>query len=146
MALLDGLETVLREDRGKAVSQLCETILAWWKKKKLSTEEFIKLQLCYINSRWSNTKSEDHPKLCKGAGNADIVLSVARLAVDEDIDRSDDEERYDADPISRQWISRQLLKVTQDATSKCLDAIENAVLALTKKIDSLTNWRQSKTI
>ena len=112
MDFLDGLETVLRENRGKAVSQLCEAILAWWKKKKLSTEEFRKLRLSYINSRWPNTSSEDHPKLCKGAGNADIALSVARLAVDEDLDRSDDKERYDADPISRQWISRRLLKVT----------------------------------
>ena len=72
--------------------------------EKLSTEEFRKLQLSYINSRWPNTSSEDHPKLCKGAGNADIALSVARLAVDEDLDRSDDEEKYDTDSISRQWI------------------------------------------
>ena len=101
MTLLDGLETVLRKNRGKAVRQLCDAILACWKKKKLSTEEFRKLRLSYINSRWPNTSSEVHPKLCKGAGNADIALCVARLSVDENLDRSDDEERYDMDQISR---------------------------------------------
>ena len=63
---------------------------------------------------------------------------MARPAVDEDLDRSDDEERYDTDPISRQWISRQL-EVMHYATSKCLDA----VLALTKKIESFSNWLET---
>ena len=99
--------------------------------------------MSYINSRWPNTSSKDHPKLCKGAGNADIALYVTHLAADEDLDRTDDEESYETDPISRQWISRQLLKVMQDATSKCLDAIENAALALTKKIESFSNRRET---
>ena len=83
---------------GKGVNRLCDAIIAWWRKKKLSTAEFRKVRQSYLSAHWPEAGGETQTEwaLTKTATNAEIALSLARLAIDadnadDDCDRGDEQ-------------------------------------------------------
>ena len=149
MTLLEGLEVVIREYRGKGVNRLCDAILTWWRKKKLSSDEFRKLRRSYLNSRWpeADVETQQEWALTKTATNAEIASSLARLALDDD--NVDDESDRGDEQVSacKQWLADELndLRRNQEKAMKNLfDNFEQKIVGMMNKFTEQLTSRLEK--
>ena len=144
MALLDGLEAVLRENRSKGLDDLREAILSWVRKKKLSTEDFKKLRVRYINMRWPNDRTKDSSEwdrpLLKGTTNADIAFSLANLAAEDDI-QADEEEHSKVssvdDTITKSWLLLELKSLQKEQENAMHVALEQYQDKFTDRLEEI---------